>query len=68
MINLYAKHLGGLGICGVNAIIRIQEYIAKEIGVETGEYVDFCNSLHIYGKDLYLVKEFLEQLNLIKKN
>ena len=47
----------------VNGMIRMQKFIADELGIETGEYVDFCNSLHIYGKDIKEVKELLNRLN-----
>ncbi|MBN2157376.1 MAG: hypothetical protein JW776_15125 [Candidatus Lokiarchaeota archaeon] len=50
----------------VNAMIRIQKYVADELhdalGLEIGEYVDFSNSLHIYGRDIKDVKEVLEQI------
>lgn len=49
----------------VNAIIRIQEYVADRLNVKCGEYIDFSNSLHIYGKDIKKVKEFLENERLI---
>ena len=43
----------------VNGMIKIQELVARELGLDLGEYVDFSNSLHIYGKDIKDVKELL---------
>ncbi|MHA1293092.1 MAG: thymidylate synthase [Promethearchaeota archaeon] len=43
----------------VNGMIRLQKSIANKLKVEIGEYVDFNNSLHIYGKDIKEVKELL---------
>jgi len=45
----------------VNGMIRIQKSVADELGIEVGEYIDFCNSLHIYGKDIRDAKEMLGQ-------
>ncbi|MHA1368756.1 MAG: thymidylate synthase [Promethearchaeota archaeon] len=36
----------------VNAMIRIQKMIAEKLDLEIGEYVDFSNALHVYGKDI----------------
>ncbi|MGQ4874208.1 MAG: thymidylate synthase [Promethearchaeia archaeon] len=46
----------------VNGMIRIQESVAKELEVEIGEYLDFSNSLHIYGKDIKEAKELLNSI------
>lgn len=46
----------------VNAMIRIQKYVAEKLGLEIGEYIDFSNSLHIYGRDIHDVKKILEQI------
>jgi thymidylate synthase (methanogen type) len=46
----------------VNAMIRIQKHVADKLGLEVGEYIDFSNSLHIYGKDIEDVKKLLENL------
>ncbi|MHA1339518.1 MAG: thymidylate synthase [Promethearchaeota archaeon] len=51
----------------VNAMIRIQKMVANAIGVEVGEYIDFSNSLHIYGQDIENVKKTLEQISLQNK-
>lgn len=62
----------------VNAMINLQRFIAYELNVEIGSYVDFSNSLHIYGKDFKELKDLLlriynrfgykiEQANLIKR-
>ena len=44
----------------VNGMITLQKAIALRIPVRTGIYVDFTNSLHIYGKDMEKVKIFFE--------
>ncbi len=47
----------------VNGMIRLQESVAKQLGLEVGEYVDFSNSLHIYGKDIKEVSELLKTIS-----
>jgi thymidylate synthase len=49
------------GMCGANAVHMsfLQEYMAKRVGVEVGEYVQFTNNLHAY-KDV-LFKHKLSQ-------
>jgi len=48
----------------VNAMIRIQKYVADRLGIATGEYIDFSNSLHIYGRDIQDVKGMLEKIQV----
>ncbi|MFX1312168.1 MAG: thymidylate synthase [Promethearchaeota archaeon] len=43
----------------VNGMIRIQKSIADELGVEMGHYLDFSNSLHIYGNTISEVKDMI---------
>ena len=46
----------------VNGMIRIQKYVAEELGVEVGHYVDFSNSLHIYGNTILELKDMLKRM------
>jgi len=46
----------------VNGMIRIQKKIADELGVGMGHYLDFSNSLHIYGNTIGEVKDMLERM------
>jgi len=46
----------------VNAMIRIQKSIANELNVEIGHYLDFSNSLHIYGNTFSEVKDMLDRM------
>lgn len=46
----------------VNGMIRIQKYVADQLGVEIGHYLDFCNSLHIYGNSILEVKDTLNRM------
>ena len=46
----------------VNGMIRIQKKVADELGVEMGHYLDFSNSLHIYGNTISEVKDMLERM------
>jgi len=46
----------------VNAMITLQQYVAYELNVEIGSYIDISNSLHIYGKDLKELKELLSRI------
>lgn len=43
----------------VNGMIRIQKNVAEQLGVEIGHYVDFSNSLHIYGNTISELKDIL---------
>ncbi|TFF97705.1 MAG: hypothetical protein EU540_08600 [Promethearchaeota archaeon] len=46
----------------VNGMVRIQKYVADQLGVETGHYLDFSNSLHIYGNTISEVKDMLNRM------
>lgn len=46
----------------VNGMIRIQKYVADELGVEMGHYLDFSNSLHIYGNTISEVKDMFKRM------
>ena len=48
----------------VNGMIRIQNYVADELGVEMGHYLDFSNSLHIYGNTIAEVKDILNRMKI----
>ncbi|NHJ23422.1 MAG: hypothetical protein EAX89_02530 [Candidatus Lokiarchaeota archaeon] len=63
----------------VNGMIHIQKYVAEELNLEMGHYLDFSNSLHIYGDSIPEVMDMLnrmknreelsdEILNLMKKD
>ncbi len=43
----------------VNGMIRIQKSVAEELGVEMGHYVDFSNSLHIYGNSISELEDMI---------
>ena len=46
----------------VNGMVRIQKMVAEELNVGIGHYVDFSNSLHIYGSNLPEVKDMLNRM------
>jgi thymidylate synthase (methanogen type) len=46
----------------VNGMIRIQKYVAEQLNVEIGHYLDFSNSLHIYGSNIPEVKDMLVRM------
>jgi thymidylate synthase (methanogen type) len=46
----------------VNGMIRIQKYVADELGVEMGHYLDFSNSLHIYGNTISEVIDMFRRM------
>ncbi|MFX1279055.1 MAG: thymidylate synthase [Promethearchaeota archaeon] len=48
----------------VNGMIRIQKSMAKKLGVEVGHYLDFSNSLHIYGSTIAEVKDMLNRMKV----
>lgn len=46
----------------VNGMIRIQKFVADELGVELGHYLDFSNSLHIYGNTISEVRDIFNRM------
>jgi hypothetical protein len=46
----------------VNGMLRIQAMVAGELGAEVGPYVDFSNSLHVYGSTFGELLELLERM------
>ncbi|MFX0033266.1 MAG: thymidylate synthase [Candidatus Hodarchaeota archaeon] len=46
----------------VNGMIRIQKLVADELGVELGHYLDFSNSLHIYGNTISEVTDMFNRM------
>lgn len=46
----------------VNAMIHLQQYMASKLEVEVGTYVDFSNSLHIYGSDFNNLYDMLVRI------
>jgi len=46
----------------VNGMIRIQKYVADQLGLELGHYLDFSNSLHIYGNTISEVKDMFNRM------
>ncbi|MFX1453977.1 MAG: thymidylate synthase [Promethearchaeota archaeon] len=48
----------------VNGMIKIQKDVAEKLNVEVGHYVDFSNSLHIYGNTISEVKDMLHRMKV----
>jgi len=46
----------------VNGMIRIQKYVGDQVGVDIGHYLDFSNSLHIYGNTITELKDMLYRM------
>ena len=46
----------------VNGMIRIQKYVADQLDLEMGHYLDFSNSLHIYGNTISEVKDMFNRM------
>ncbi|TET60075.1 MAG: hypothetical protein E3J52_04565 [Promethearchaeota archaeon] len=46
----------------VNGMIKIQKYVADQLNVSIGHYLDFSNSLHIYGNTISEVKDMLNRM------
>ena len=46
----------------VNGMIRIQKYVADQLSLEMGHYLDFSNSLHIYGNTISEVKDMFNRM------
>jgi thymidylate synthase len=45
------------------ALVALQEMVAKEVGVEVGDYMHISDSMHIYGKDFAQVERFFDALS-----
>ena len=48
----------------VNGMIRIQKYVADQLGVKVGHYLDFSNSLHMYGNTITEAKDMLNRMKI----
>jgi len=48
----------------VNGMIQLQKKIANKLNVEIGDYIEFINSLHIYGNDIIKAKKLLEKIKI----
>ncbi|MFX0075740.1 MAG: thymidylate synthase, partial [Candidatus Hermodarchaeota archaeon] len=46
----------------VNGMIRIQKYVADQLNVDVGHYLDFSNSLHIYGSTISEVSDMFDRM------
>ncbi|MFX1347429.1 MAG: thymidylate synthase [Promethearchaeota archaeon] len=46
----------------VNGMIRIQKFVAEQLDISIGHYLDFSNSLHIYGNTIFEVKDMLNRM------
>jgi thymidylate synthase (methanogen type) len=46
----------------VNGMIRIQKMVADKLDIEMGSYLDFSNSLHIYGNTFKEVEDILTRM------
>jgi len=46
----------------VNGMIRIQKSVADKLGLEIGHYLDFSNSLHIYGVSIPEVMDMFDRM------
>jgi thymidylate synthase len=44
------------------ALIRLGEYVCKEVGVPMGAYIHTANDLHVYEQDVVTVKEYTKRL------
>ena len=62
-----SRDLFGAWEANVNGMIQIGQLVAKEAGVVLGDYFDFCDSLHIYGKKKKLYKELIPLLERVKR-
>jgi len=61
-----SRDLFGAWEANVNAMLQIMQRIAEGLEVETGDYFDFSNSLHIYGRKKLVFKEVLPLLERVR--
>ena len=45
-----------------HGMIRIQKHVADQLEVKLGHYLDFSNSLHIYGNTIAEVEDMLNRM------
>ena len=62
-----SRDLFGAWEGNVNGMFQIANYIAKRLGVVFNEYYDFCDSLHIYGRQKLVFAEVVPLLERIKE-
>jgi len=47
----------------VNGMVRLQKQVADRLNVDMGPYLDFSNSLHIYGNTIAEVEDLLNRMD-----
>ncbi|MFX0098547.1 MAG: thymidylate synthase [Candidatus Hodarchaeota archaeon] len=61
-----SRDLFGAWEANINGMFQIANHVAEELGVTFGEYFDFCDSLHIYGRKKLIFKEVVPLLERVK--
>lgn len=62
-----SRDLFGAWEANVNGMLKIASHIAEETNTEVGEYFDFCDSLHIYGRKKLVYKEIVPLLDRVRQ-
>jgi thymidylate synthase len=61
-----SRDLFGAWEANINGMLLIAKRVADALKVEVGEYTDFCDSLHVYGRRKLVFKEVLPLLERIR--
>lgn len=61
-----SRDLFGAWEANINGMFQIADHVAKALDVTFGEYFDFCDSLHIYGRKKLIFKEVVPLLERVK--
>lgn len=61
-----SRDLFGAWEANINGMLLIAKRVADELEVEVGDYTDFCDSLHVYGRRKLVFKEVLPLLERIR--
>lgn len=64
IVNMRSNNVWGVLPYDIYNFTRLQEYLAKELGVLQGQYYHHVNSLHVYERDVEKIKDYLRRFNV----
>jgi thymidylate synthase len=63
-----SRDLFGAWEANINGMFQIAGHVAQALDVPFGEYFDFCDSLHVYGRKKLIFKEVVPLLERVKNH
>lgn len=63
-----SRDLFGAWEANVNGMFQIAKQVAEAVNAEFTDYVDMCDSLHVYGRQKLVIKEVVPLLERIRNN